>query len=88
MNATCDACNTEMTKKSKGCLPYATDSKGKKFKRIPYGSESGWDASEPCHDCNVVKGKIHHAGCDVEDCPKCGGQMLSCDCDWKSISNK
>jgi hypothetical protein len=33
-----------------------------------------------CPDCNVVPGGIHHANCDQEYCPKCGGQLISCDC--------
>ena len=33
-----------------------------------------------CPDCNVVPGGKHHAGCDQEYCPKCGGQLISCDC--------
>jgi hypothetical protein len=38
-----------------------------------------------CHDCNIVHGNIHHPGCDVERCPKCGLQFIGCDCwdlDW------
>lgn len=33
-----------------------------------------------CPDCNVVPGGKHHANCDQEYCPKCGGQLISCDC--------
>ncbi len=33
-----------------------------------------------CPDCNVAPGGHHHANCDQEPCPKCGGQLISCDC--------
>ncbi len=33
-----------------------------------------------CPDCNVVPGGKHHANCDQEICPKCSGQLISCDC--------
>ena len=34
----------------------------------------------PCHDCAVVKGQLHVPGCDVEKCPKCHWQAISCGC--------
>ena len=33
-----------------------------------------------CHDCKVEEGYYHISGCDMEMCPKCGGQIISCDC--------
>lgn len=33
-----------------------------------------------CHDCDCKEGEIHVFGCDMERCPFCGGQLLSCDC--------
>lgn len=56
---------------------------GQILKRIRYGDEpDDWGANErPCHDCAVTKGQLHVPGCDVERCPACSGQLISCDCD-------
>jgi len=55
--------------------------------RYHFAEESG-----RCHDCGIAHGNYHHPGCDVERCPVCGGQLISCCCeesfevkdpDWK-----
>lgn len=33
-----------------------------------------------CHDCNCLLGEKHYDGCDVEECPFCHSQLISCDC--------
>lgn len=41
---------------------------------------------EICHDCGIRQGHIHQFGCDVERCPFCGGQLISCDCMSKLLN--
>jgi len=55
---------------------------GADWPRVRYGEEQGgWDTSIPCHDCRAVAGQYHAVGCDVEECPRCGGQAIMCDCE-------
>jgi rRNA maturation endonuclease Nob1 len=55
---------------------------GRVVPRIRYGDEhDGWGADQhACHDCRVLKKEFHVPGCDGEECPVCGGQLLSCNC--------
>lgn len=59
---------------------------GAKMPAVPYGQEnrgSGVEEVEEgrsCHDCACLPGNFHHPGCDMEECPRCGGQAISCDC--------
>ena len=43
-----------------------------------------------CHDCGCVEGELHNyfPECDMERCPLCKGQLLSCDCDKSKITKE
>jgi ferredoxin len=32
-----------------------------------------------CGDCGCIEGELHEIGCDMERCPVCGNQLISCD---------
>lgn len=77
--AVCEYCHQEMQEEL-SCIPEPLVLAGGVFLPIPWGQEPGWQAREPCHDCSTPPGGFHHPGCDVEACPCCGGQSISCDC--------
>jgi len=56
---------------------------GVSFPRIPYGGEEDdWEAElRPCHDCRVFRDEFHVPGCQVEECPRCHGQLIGCECE-------
>lgn len=76
--AKCDYCDQQMSPGT-SCLPHrfgATRNGVGAVDAQPYDGE--W-TGDICHDCNAPKGGFHHAGCDVERCPKCGLQAIGCD---------
>jgi hypothetical protein len=77
-------------------ITHLHDEHGVAFERIRYGNEVMYfgsvfdqvqhkiEITNPyCGDCAVAMGQIHVASCDWEQCPKCKGQLLSCDCNFQ-----
>lgn len=44
------------------------------------GMITGVSMTRPCGDCGVQPGELHVQGCDMEGCPRCGGQAIACNC--------
>ncbi len=78
--AICKWCKKDMSNSNtNSCNQQVEFPDGVTMDAIPYDTDYG-DDNQRCHDCNVKRGGIHHPGCDMERCPKCKGQLISCGC--------
>lgn len=79
----CTGCNNEM-KSVRSCnynlfVSFKDDLRA--YPTIPYINPATFNAKNSnCHDCGVQIGAKHHPGCDMERCPRCGFQLISCGC--------
>jgi hypothetical protein len=77
--AKCRRCKQEMCDlNTKTCASEVVEfPDGSKMSPIPYNPP---DPNIRCHDCGIAAGGVHHVGCDMEICPRCGGQFFGCSC--------
>ena len=78
--AICEQCNKDMLDPDvESCVKYPI-----KFpdNNLLMPDTSYYDYNKRCHDCGIENkpGNVHHPGCDIERCPKCKGQLISCGC--------
>ena len=78
--AVCNWCEGEMAT-ADSCSVDAFHRNGRRFHMVPFGDETGWrTTSDRCGDCGVTRGGWHHPGCDLQRCPACGRQLMTCGC--------
>lgn len=80
--AACAYCKLEMTQ-AEGCVSTPIVIAGVGYEPVRYGQERPrWRPRQRCGDCGTLPGGVHHHGCDLEQCPRCFGQSITCDCLW------
>ena len=78
---TCTFCNNEMTTGA-SCTVETLHLGGMPFDVAPHRGR------DECGDCGVAPGGFHHIGCDMQGCPRCGGQLLMCGCPWDGLRDE
>jgi len=78
--AKCNWCKEEMSDPNTVTCEWNTHVKYPDGEILPSSTYHFDEPSGRCHDCNIQHGNYHHPGCDVERCPRCGGQLISCGC--------
>lgn len=86
VGAICKICKGDMVK-VEGCKPSVFVCDGKEYVRVKVGDADdfyeGGNSNTRCTDCGAKFSHYHHRGCDCECCPICGGQLLTCGCDYR-----
>jgi len=78
--AICQDCNREMLIAA-SCTVSALRLQGGELSLTAYGRDgTAMPGGGRCGDCGVMPGGNHHLGRDMQRCPRCRGQLISCGC--------
>jgi hypothetical protein len=79
--AVCSYCEQEMNG-ADGCKCMPVKTIDGYLEQVPFGAEKHrtMKPNQRCGDCDALPGHFHHPECDIEECPRCEGQLLSCGC--------
>jgi hypothetical protein len=83
--AICLDCDREM-RTAPSCVVSTLHLAGARFPLVPYGRDgTSAPGAGRCGDCGVEPGGFHHLGCDLQRCPRCQRQLLSCGCPFDEL---
>ncbi len=86
--AVCTSCGQEMTQRVSCALTTLVLVDGvyerRRYRPRPTRDPRGERCR--CGDCATPAGGLHHPGCDLEACPRCRGQLISCGC-WEDLES-
>jgi hypothetical protein len=63
-----------------GCIEEPRELIDGAYDPVRVGHERSYPFRSRCPDCGAQPDHVHHPGCDIEECPRCGRQLISCGC--------